>query len=110
MRLPIAVAIDTGNLGGPSAGLSFALEIYDSLTGRKLSRGRHVAVTGTIDEHGNVGLVGGVKGKTIGASRAGFDLMLVPKAEAGTARAYAGSHMRVVGVRTFDDALRALRN
>ncbi len=109
VKLPIAVTIDTGNLGGPSAGLAFALEIYDSLTGRKLSHGRHIAVTGTIDQHGNVGLVGGVKGKTIGASRAGFDLMLVPKAEVATARAHAGSHMRVVGVRTFADALRALR-
>jgi len=109
VKLPIAVRIDTGNLGGPSAGLAFSLEIYDSLTGRKLSKGRHIAVTGTIDQNGKVGLVGGVKGKTVGARRAGFDLMLVPYAEAGTARAQAGSHLRVIGVRTFDDALRALR-
>ena len=67
VKLPISVRIDTGNLGGPSAGLAFALEIYDSLTGRKLSRGRHVAVTGTIDQDGKVGLVGGIQGKTIGA-------------------------------------------
>jgi PDZ domain-containing protein len=109
VKLPIKVTIDTGNLGGPSAGLAFALEIYDSLTGRRLSRDRHVAVTGTIDQHGDVGLVGGVMGKTIGARRSGFELMLVPMAEAKTARANAGSHLRVVGVRTFADALRALR-
>jgi Lon-like protease len=109
VKLPIKVTIDTGNLGGPSAGLAFALEIYDSLTGRKLSDGRHVAVTGTIDQHGNVGPVGGVKGKAIGASRSHFDLMLVPMDEVKTARANAGSHLRVVGVRTFADALRALR-
>ncbi len=109
VTLPIAVKIDTGDLGGPSAGLAFSLEIYDSLTGRKLSRDRHVAVTGTIDQHGNVGLVGGIKGKTIGARDAHFDVMLVPKQEAGTARRYSGSHMQVIGVRTFADALAALR-
>ena len=109
VKLPIPVRIDTGNLGGPSAGLAFSLEIYDSLTGRKLSRGRHVAVTGTIDQDGRVGLVGGIKGKTLGARDAGFDLMLVPRAEVGTARRYSGSHLRVVGVRTFAEALAALR-
>jgi PDZ domain-containing protein len=109
VKLPIAVKIDTGNLGGPSAGLAFSLEIYDSLTGRRLSRGRRVAVTGTIDQNGKVGLVGGIKGKTIGARRAGFDLMLVPMSEAGTARGHAGGHLRVIGVRTFADALRELR-
>jgi PDZ domain-containing protein len=109
VKLPIPVRIDTGNLGGPSAGLAFSLEIYDSLTGRKLSRGRHVAVTGTIGEDARVGLVGGIKGKTLGARHAGFDLMLVPMAEVGTARKHSGSHLRVVGVRTFADALAALR-
>jgi Lon-like protease len=109
VKLPIAVKIDTGNLGGPSAGLAFSLEIYDSLTGRRLSRGRRVAVTGTIDQNGSVGLVGGIKGKTIGARQSGFDLMLVPMSEARTARAHAGGHLRVIGVRTFADALRALR-
>ena len=54
-------------------------------------------------------LVGGVQGKTIGARRAGFDLMLVPMPEVATARAHSGSHLRVVGVRTFADALAALR-
>jgi PDZ domain-containing protein len=107
--LPIPVRIDTGNLGGPSAGLAFSLEIYDSLTGRKLSRNRKVAVTGTIDQGGKVGLVGGIKGKTLGARQAGFDLMLVPMAEVATARAHSGGRLRVIGVRTFADALRALR-
>ena len=47
-------------------------------------------MTGTIDQHGRVGLVGGIKGKTLGARDAGFDLMLVPKAEAATARSVRG--------------------
>jgi PDZ domain-containing protein len=109
VKLPIPVRIDTANIVGPSAGLAFSLEIYDSLSGRKLSRGRHVAVTGTIDQDGRVGPVGGVKGKTLGARDAGFDLMLVPKAEVATARRYSGSHLRVVGVGSFADALAALR-
>jgi PDZ domain-containing protein len=109
VKLPIPVKIDTGNLGGPSAGLAFALEIYDSLTGRKLSRGRKIAVTGTIDQNGKVGLVGGIQGKTLGAKQAGFNLMLVPMAEVGTARKHSGSKLRVIGVRTFADALRELR-
>jgi Lon-like protease len=109
VKLPIKVKIDTGDLGGPSAGLAFTLEIYDSLTGRKLSRGRYIAATGTIDQHGNVGLVGGIKGKTTGARQHGFDVMLVPKAEAATARKYAGSHLRIIGVKTFAAALAALR-
>jgi PDZ domain-containing protein len=108
VKLPISVNIDTGNLGGPSAGLAFTLEIYDALTGRKLSHGRFIAATGTIDQKGNVGLVGGIQGKTTGARRHGFDVMLVPKAEAGTARRYAGSHLRIIGVKTFADALTAL--
>jgi PDZ domain-containing protein len=109
IKLPFPIKIDTGNLGGPSAGLAFALEIYNSLTGRKLTKGRRVAVTGEIDSDGNVGPVGGVTGKTIGARRAGFDLMLVPIENVAEARANAGSNLRVVGVRTFADALRALR-
>jgi PDZ domain-containing protein len=108
VHLPIKVTIDTGNLGGPSAGLAFTLEIYDSLTGRKLSHGRFVAATGTIDAQGNVGLVGGIQGKTVGAREHGFDVLLVPKAEAKTARRYAGSHLKVIGVKTFASALAAL--
>jgi PDZ domain-containing protein len=108
VHLPLEVTIDTGNLGGPSAGLAFTLEIYDSLTGRKLSHGRFVAATGTIDEQGVVGLVGGIKGKTVGARDHGFDVMLVPQGEAKTARRYAGSHLKVIGVKTFAGALAAL--
>ena len=109
VKLPFPVRIDTGDLGGPSAGLAFTLEIYDSLTGRRLSRGRRVAVTGTIDASGNVGEIGGARGKTIGARRAGFDLMIVPIANLAEARANAGRQLKVVGVRTFADALAALR-
>jgi PDZ domain-containing protein len=107
VKLPDKVAIDIANLGGPSAGLAFALEIYDSLTHRSLSRGRRIAVTGTVGLDGGVGPIGGVKQKAIAAAAAGADIMLVPVANLAEARANAG-HVRVVAVRTFADAKKAL--
>ena len=68
VHLPIKVTIDTGNLGGPSAGLAFTLEIYDSLTGRKLSHGRFVAVhvvAGDIERREPGGRHGGVRSRGI---------------------------------------------
>jgi PDZ domain-containing protein len=109
VTLPMKVVIDTGNLGGPSAGLAFALEIYDSLTHRSLTSGnRRIAVTGTIDLDGSVGIIGGMKQKAIGARRSHASLLIVPLANAAEARRYAGN-VPVVGVRTFAQALRAIR-
>jgi PDZ domain-containing protein len=102
------VQIDTGNLGGPSAGLAFALEIYDSLTGRRLTQGRRIAVTGTIDLDGTVGIIGGMKQKAIGARRSGAELLVVPQANYADAKRWAGT-VPVVGVKTFAEALRAIR-
>ena len=108
VHLPIRVAIDTGDLGGPSAGLSFALEIYDSLTHGSLSRGRRVAVTGTIALDGSVGPVGGIRQKTLGARERQAALMLVPRANLAEARAAAGT-MPVYPIDSFAQALRVLR-
>jgi Lon-like protease len=107
--LPIRIQIDTGNLGGPSAGLAFALEIYDSLTDRRLTHGRRIAVTGTIDLDGTVGIIGGMKQKAIGARRSHANLLIVPVGNLQEARRYAGG-IPVVGVRTFAAALAAIRN
>jgi Lon-like protease len=107
-KLPVKVTIPTGGLGGPSAGLAFALEIYDSLDGRKLTRGRRVAVTGTIEPDGTVGEIGGAKQKAIGAAAAGAALMLAPDGNAAEARKNAGD-MPVVAVSTFSEALAAIR-
>ena len=80
-QLPVKVTISPRGLGrGPSAGLAFTLEVYDALTGHKLAKGRRIAVTGTIDLDGNVGEIGGVHQKVIGAARKGADLVLVPPA------------------------------
>jgi Lon-like protease len=105
--LPIDVRIETGDVGGPSAGLAFALDLVDEL-GQDLDRGRKIAVTGEIELDGDVAPVGGLEQKTIGARRSGVDVFLVPAGEnAAEARKYAGD-MRVVPVRSFQQALRAL--
>jgi PDZ domain-containing protein len=104
---PFPVRIDTRDVGGPSAGLALTLGLIDHLTPGSLTGGNVVATTGTVDTEGRVGEVGGVGQKAVAARGADVDLMLVPAAEAEDARQFAGD-MKVVGVRTLDDALDAL--
>jgi PDZ domain-containing protein len=107
VRLPLQVEIDAGNVGGPSAGLAFALGVLEKL-GRDVDHGLRVAVTGEIELDGSVRPVGGIKQKTIGAKDAGIQLFLVPAGDnAQEARRYADG-MRVVPVQSFQQALRAL--
>lgn len=105
--LPFEVAIDSGRIGGPSAGLAFTLTILDLLTPGELTGGRDVAVTGTISIDGSVGPVGGVAQKAAAARSANVELFIVPDAAVDLARASAGS-MRVIGVSSLDAALEAL--
>ncbi|HZQ78312.1 MAG TPA: PDZ domain-containing protein [Acidimicrobiia bacterium] len=104
---PIDVSIETGLVGGPSAGLAFTLALIDDLTEGELTGGQNVAVTGTIDANGNVGPVGGVAQKTVTARRAGAVAFLVPPDEEKDARRFAGK-MQIIVVRTLADALTAL--
>jgi PDZ domain-containing protein len=107
IRLPVKVDIDLGNVGGPSAGLPFALQIYKEL-GNDVDGGNRVAATGEIELDGSVGSVGGIKQKTYGVRSAGADVFLVPAGEnAATARRYAGG-LRIVPVESFEQALHAL--
>ncbi len=106
--LPFDVAIDTGKVGGPSAGLEFALSIVDQLTPGELTGGRKVAVTGTIELDGTVGPVGGVPQKTVTVGRAGAKLFLVPKGQVAEAQAQAGRDVEIVGVGTLEEAIQAL--
>jgi PDZ domain-containing protein len=109
LDFPVDVEIDPGSVSGPSAGLAFTLTIIDELTPGNLTGGKNVAVTGTIELDGTVGEVGGVAQKAATAAGSGADLFLVPAAEVRAARARAGSEVKVIGVRSIDDALRALR-
>jgi PDZ domain-containing protein len=107
VRLPIPVSIDAGNVGGPSAGLAFALEVMEKL-GRDVDHGHRVAATGQINLDGSVSPIGGVKQKTYGARQAKVDAFLVPAGENATeAKRYAHG-LRIVPVRNFKDALHAL--
>jgi len=105
---PFDVSIDTGRVGGPSAGLEFALSIVDQLTPGELTGGRKVAVTGTIELDGTVGPVGGIPQKTVTVGRTGAKLFLVPKEQVADAQAKAVSGLEIVGVGTLEDALQAL--
>ena len=107
-EFPIDVAIDSGEVGGPSAGLAFTLAILDRLTPGRLTGGERVAVTGTIELDGSVGRVGGVHQKTEAAISAGVKLMLVPPDEEVEAIEVADGRIQVRGVATLDEALSAL--
>ena len=105
--LPFDVAISPGAVGGPSAGLAFALVIIDVLTPGELTGGKQVAVTGSIRLDGSVGEVGGVAQKAVAARTAGAEMIIVPAGLAEEARLGAGD-VPVVGVANLDEALEAL--
>jgi len=107
ISLPLDVKIDLGGVGGPSAGLAFALDIAEELRGN-VDRGLKVAATGELELDGQVAPIGGVKQKVIGAKRSGADVFLVPAGDnAEEARRHAGD-LRVIPVESFRQALRAL--
>ena len=103
---PVDVEIDAGDIGGPSAGLAFALNVLDEL-GREVDDGRRIAVTGALGLDGDVVAIGGVKQKAIGARESGADLFLVPEENAREARRNADG-LEVVAVGSFAEALNEL--
>jgi PDZ domain-containing protein len=107
VHLPIHVSIDAGNVGGPSAGLAFALEILEKL-GHNVDRGNKIAATGQISANGTIEQIGGIKQKTFGAREAGVDAFLVPAGQNATdAKRYADG-LRIIPVKSFQQALHAL--
>jgi Lon-like protease len=105
-HFPVDVEIDAGNIGGPSAGLAFALDIVDEM-GEDLDRGRTIVATGALALDGTVLPIGGVKQKAIGAREAGADVFLVPDGNFDEAQ-NAVDDLRVIPLSTFDEALSAL--
>lgn len=98
---------------GSSGGLMLSLEIYDKLTDKDLSHGKKVMGTGTIDEDGNVGAIGGVKYKMLGAQKDGADIFFVPKGNYDEAKkVYKKNNLTfdLVMVETFDEAINYLNN
>jgi PDZ domain-containing protein len=108
--LPIDVTIDSGTVGGPSAGLAFTLAVLDVLTPGELTGGQKVAVTGTIDLDGNVGPIGGGAQKAIAVREEGYEVFLVPEAEVDEIKEGAGDDLQVIGVGSLDEALEALES
>jgi PDZ domain-containing protein len=108
-KLPVKIKIETGNVGGPSAGLAFALELMEAF-GHNVDRGYSVAATGELELDGSVLPIGGVKQKTIGVEshRRDVDIFLVPAgSNAREARKYAKG-LKIIPVHSFSQALSAL--
>jgi PDZ domain-containing protein len=105
---PFEVSIESGDVGGPSAGLMWALGLYEVLTPGDLTDGRTIAGTGSIDADGNIGPIGGILDKVAAAREAGADILLIPEANEDELAAVDRGDVRVIPVATFDEALRAL--
>ena len=107
---PFTIDIKLADVGGPSAGLMFALGIYDKLTPGSLTGGKFVAGTGTIDDDGKVGPIGGVEMKTVGARSKGAQYFLTPADNCAAAAKDTPNGLTLIKVSTIDDALGALKD
>jgi PDZ domain-containing protein len=105
---PFEVSIESGDIGGPSAGLMWALGLYDVLTPGDLTDGRTIAGTGSIDAEGNVGPIGGIFDKVVAAREANAHILLIPEANRQELEGIERGSLRVIPVATFDEALEAL--
>ncbi|MFG6445289.1 PDZ domain-containing protein [Microbacterium sp. P06] len=105
---PFDVNLQLNNVGGPSAGMMFALGIIDVLTPGELNGAQQVAGTGTIDADGVVGPIGGIRQKLYGARDAGADYFLAPEANCNEVVGHVPDDLRVFSVVDLDDALDAL--
>ncbi|WP_285726131.1 PDZ domain-containing protein [Psychromicrobium xiongbiense] len=101
---PFTIDFALSNVGGPSAGMMFALATIDKLTPDDLTGGKHVAGTGTIDADGNVGPIGGIVQKMIGASKDGATLFLAPSSNCNEVVGHVPSGLKVMRVDTLSQA------
>jgi PDZ domain-containing protein len=95
-------------VGGPSAGTMFAIGIIDKLTPGALTQGKIIAGTGTIDPDGNVGEIGGIQQKLIGARDAGAVLFLAPEGNCDEVLGHIPDGLTVAAIETLDDAMKAI--
>jgi PDZ domain-containing protein len=107
-EFPIEVNLEIGDVGGPSGGMMFALGIIDRLTAEDLTGGLHIAGTGTIDQDGEVGPIGGVVQKLYGASRSGATVFLAPAGNCEEIVGNVPAGLQVVKIGTLQDAINAL--
>lgn len=105
---PFEVTIRLDDVGGPSAGMMFALGIIDKLTPEDITGGNHFAGTGTIDAQGNVGPIGGIQQKLYGAKKAGATYFLAPADNCDEVVGHVPAGLQVYSVKTLNDALNVL--
>jgi PDZ domain-containing protein len=105
-NFPFDVSIESGDIGGPSAGLLYALGVADLLSPVDLTDGQVVAGTGTVELDGSVGPIGGIGLKIVAAARAGADVFLLPRDNVPDARR--AGDMDLVPVATVAEALEVL--
>jgi len=105
---PLKITFDIEDIGGPSAGLMFSLGIVDLLTPEDLTGGRFIAGTGTIDDEGKVGAIGGIHQKLVAARAAGATLFLTPAGNCAEASRLVPRGLRLVKVTTLQDALSSM--
>ena len=106
---PIDVTYTSDEIGGPSAGLMWALGLYELLTPEDITAGRTIAGTGEIAPDGTVYPIGGIQDKVVAAQRAGATIFLAPKDNMGDLQGVDTGGMQVIPVTSFDDALQALQ-
>ncbi len=105
---PFDVKIAIEDIGGPSAGMMFALGIVDKLTPGEMTGGENIAGTGTIDSDGTVGPIGGIQQKLVGASEAGADWFLAPTENCTEVVDHVPDGLQVVEVSNLDEARAAV--
>lgn len=104
-EFPVKVNFALDGIGGPSAGMIFALAIYDEMTPGDLTGGKKIAGTGTIDEQGTVGPIGGIRQKMIGARSDGAEYFLAPSANCDEVTGHIPEGLQVVKIDSLSDAI-----
>jgi Lon-like protease len=109
-KFPFTVTITVGDIGGPSAGMMFALGIIDKLTGLNLTGGRFIAGTGEITAGGQVEAIGGIQQKMVGARDAGATIFLTPASNCSDTTGAVPAGLRLVKVSTLSQAVTYLED
>jgi Lon-like protease len=107
-KFPFTVKFKVGDIGGPSAGLMFALGLVDMLSPGNLTEGKFIAGTGEIDDSGDVSPIGGIQQKMVGARNQGATLFLAPAGNCGDVRGAIPAGLSVVKVSTLNQAVQEL--
>ncbi|MCL2548081.1 MAG: PDZ domain-containing protein [Symbiobacteriaceae bacterium] len=105
LELPLEINVLSEDIGGASAGLMMTLEIINQLSNDDLAAGMRIAGTGTVDLYGNVGAIGGIRQKVLGALHNGADYFLAPRANYQEALSAAGDRIPVIEIGSLEAAL-----